>query len=86
MLGPAFGRTIFRKFYFWASGFFSQIFLAGFFFSFFFLGGGGEVPRKFLQENRRQNPPIFLEQKSSETFLPIGRAIKNNPSRLDIMS
>ena len=34
------------------------------------------MPRKILQENPRENPPNFIQQKSSNTFLQIGRGKK----------
>ena len=34
---------------------------------------GKKVPRKILQENPRQNPPNFIQQKSSNTFLQIAQ-------------
>ena len=65
-LGSGFGRTDFsRSFYFWAAGFFRgfsrRIFSPHF--------CGKKVPRKILQENPRKNPPKFIQQKSSDTFL-----------------
>ena len=40
-------------------------FVAGFFLLIFFVG---KVPRKILQENPRQNPPKFIQQKSPTHF------------------
>ena len=59
----------FADFYFWTAGFFRG-FCRRIFFSFLW----EKVPRKILQENPRQNPPKFIQQKSSDTFLQIGRA------------
>ena len=60
----------FADFYFWAAGFFRgfsrRIFCSSFLWE--------KVPRKILQENPRENPPKFIQQKSSDTFLQIGRA------------
>ena len=71
MLRPAFGRTDSSRifFFFRAAGFFSRIFSPDFFSSFLW----EKVPRKILQENPRENPPKFIQQKSSNTFLQIGR-------------
>ena len=48
---------------------FSRIFSPEFFSSFLW----EKVPRKILQENPRENPPNSIQQKSSNTFLQIGR-------------
>ena len=54
----------FADFYFWAAGFFRgfcrRIFSPHF--------CGEKVPRKILQENPRQNPPKFIQQKSPTHF------------------
>ena len=60
-----------RIFIFGPPDFFAD-FLAGFFLLIFV---GEKVPRKILQENPRENPPIFIQQKSSDTLLQNGRAI-----------
>ena len=60
---------IFADFYFWAAWFFrgfSRRIVSPHF-------CGKKVPRKILQENPRENPPRFIQQKSSNTFLQIGR-------------
>ena len=68
ILGSDCGRTDFsRIFIFGPPDFFSD-FLAGFFLLIFV----GKVPRKILQENPRENPPKFIQQKSSDTLLQIG--------------
>ena len=69
-LGPAFGRTDFSRIFIFEPpdffrGFSRRIFSPHFF--------GEKVPRKILQENPRENPPKFIQQKSSDTFLQIGR-------------
>ena len=48
-------------------------FFADFLVGFFLLIFVGKVPRKILQENPRENLPKFIQQKSSNTFLQIGR-------------
>ena len=53
----------FRGFLFWAAGFFAD-FVAGFVLLIFV----EKVPRKILQENPRQNPPKFIQQKSPTHF------------------
>ena len=68
-LGPAFGRTDFSRIFIFEPPDFFADFLAGFFLLIFV----GKVPRKILQENPRENPPNFKQQKSSNTFLQIGR-------------
>ena len=68
-LGPAFGRTDFSRIFIFEPPDFSADFLAGFFSSLLW----EKVPRKILQENFRENPPKFMQQKSSNTFLQIGR-------------
>ena len=70
-LGPAFGRTDFSRIFIFEPGIFSRIFSPDFFFLLIFVGK--KVPRKILQENPRQNPPKFLQQKSSNTFLQIAQ-------------
>ena len=59
----------FADFYFWVAGFFRgfsrRIFSPHFVWE--------KVPRKILQENPRENPPKFIQQKSSDTLLQIGR-------------
>ena len=66
----------FADFYFWAAGFFSRIFSPEFFSSFLW----EKVPRKILQENPRENPPNFIQQKSSDTCLQIGRGKRTQKS------
>ena len=61
-------NEFFADFYFRAAGFFRD-FLAGFFLLIFV----GKVPRKILQENPRESPPKFIQQKSSNTFLQIAQ-------------
>ena len=68
-LGPAFGRTDFSRIFIFEPPDFFADFLAGF----FLLILVGKVFRKILQENPRENPPNFIQQKSSNTFLQIGR-------------
>ena len=58
----------FADFYFWAAGFFRGFYRRIFFLLIFV----GKVPRKILQENPRENPPKFIQQKSSDTLLQIG--------------
>ena len=41
------------------------------------------MPRKILQENPRKNPPKFIQQKSSDTFLQNGRGNKYAARILD---
>ena len=67
LLGPAFGRTDFSRIFIFEPPDFFADFLAGFFSSFLW----EKVPRKILQENPRENPPKFIQQKSSNTFLQI---------------
>ena len=69
MLGPAFGRTDFSRIFIFGPPDFFADFLAGFFLLIFV----GKSARKILQENPRENPPKFIQQKSSNTFLQIGR-------------
>ena len=52
---------------------FSRIFSPDFFSSFLW----EKVPRKILQENPRENPPKFIQQKSSNTFLQIAQGKKS---------
>ena len=59
----------FADFYFWAAGFFRRFSLFGFFLLIFV----GKVPRKIHSENPRENPPKFIQQKSSNTFLQIAQ-------------
>ena len=54
----------FADFCFWAAGFFSRI-LSPIFSPHFC---GEKVPRKILQENPRQSPPNFIQQKSPTHF------------------
>ena len=69
MLGPAFGRTDFSRISIFGPPDFFADFLTGFFLLIFV----GKSARKILQENPRENPPKFIQQKSSNTFLQIGR-------------
>ena len=57
---------------------FSRIFSPDFFSSFL----GKKVPRKIHSENPRENPPKFIQQKSSDTFLQIGRGKFSRMQRL----
>ena len=68
LLGPAFGRMDFSRIFIFEPPDFFADFLAGFF-SFLW----EKVPRKILQENPRENPPKFIQQKSSNTFLQIAQ-------------
>ena len=72
ILGPAFGRTDFSRIFIFEPPDFFADFLAGFFLLIFV----GKVPRKILQENPRENPPKFIQQKSSNTFLQIAQGKK----------
>ena len=63
-LGSVFGRTDFSRILFFGPPFFFTDFVAGFFSSFLW----EKVPRKILQENPRQNPPKFIQQKSQTHF------------------
>ena len=67
-LGSDFGRTDFSRIFIFGPPDFFADFLAGFFLLIFV----GKVPRKILQENPRENPPKFIQQKSSDTLLQIG--------------
>ena len=67
-----FGRTDFSRIFIFEPPDFFADFLAGFFLLIFV----GKVPRKILQENPRENPPKCIQQKSSDTFLQIGRGRK----------
>ena len=69
ILGSGFGRTDFLRIFIFGPPDFFADFLAGFFLLIFV----GKVPRKILQENPRENPPKFIQQKSSDTFLQNGR-------------
>ena len=69
ILGSGFGRTNFRGFLFLGRRIFLRVFSPDFFSSFLW----EKVPRKILQENPRENPPKCIQQKSSDTFLRIGR-------------
>ena len=62
-------ERIFRGFLFLSRRIFSRIFSPDFFSSFLW----EKVPRKILQENPRENPPKFIQQKSSDTFLQIAQ-------------
>ena len=68
-LGPAFGRTDFSRIFIFGPPDFFVDFLAGFFLLIFV----GKSAQKNLQENPRENPPKFIQQKSCNTFLQIGR-------------
>ena len=68
ILGSDFGRTDFSRIFIFGPPDFFADFLAGFFLLIFV----GKVPRKILQENPRENPPKFIQQKSSDTLLQIG--------------
>ena len=57
-------NRFFADIYFWAAGFIIADFVTGFFSSFLW----GKVPRKILQENPRQTPPKFIQQKSPTHF------------------
>ena len=59
---------------------FSRIFSPDFFSSFLW----EKVPRKILQENPRENPPKFIQQKSSNTFLQIAQGNKRGMSVLGL--
>ena len=59
----------FRGFLFLSRRIFSRTFSPDFSSSFLW----EKVPRKILQENPRQNPPKFIQQKSSNTFLQIAQ-------------
>ena len=72
ILGPAFGRTDFSRIFIFEPPDFFADFLAGF----FLLILWEKVPRKILQENLRENPPKFIQQKSSNTFLQIAQGNK----------
>ena len=69
LLGSAFGRTDFSRIFIFEPPDFFADFLVGFFLLIYV----EKVPRKILQENLRENPPKFIQQKSSNTFLQIGR-------------
>ena len=69
LLGPAFGRTDFLRIFLFEPPDFFADFLAGFFLLIFV----GKEPRKIHSENPRENPPKFIQPKSSDTFLQIGR-------------
>ena len=62
--GRFLAERIFRGFLFLGRRIFSRIFAPDFFFSFLW----EKVPRKSLQENPRQNPPKFKQQKSPTHF------------------
>ena len=66
--GRVLAERIFRGFLFLGRRSFSRIFSPDFFSSFLW----EKVPRKILQENPRENPPKFIQQKSSDTLLQIG--------------
>ena len=68
-LGPAFGRMDFSRILFLSRRIFSRIFSPDFFSSFLW----EKVPRKILQENPRENPSKFIQQKSSNIFLQIAQ-------------
>ena len=68
-LGPAFGRTDFSRIFIFEPPDFFADFVAGFFLLIFV----GKSAQKILQENPRENPPEFIQQKFSDTFLQIGR-------------
>ena len=68
-LGRLSAERIFRGFSFLSRRIFSRIFSPDFFSSFLW----EKVPRKILQENPRENPPKFIQQKSSNTFLQIAQ-------------
>ena len=58
-------ERIFRDFYFWAAGFFCEFcrrIISPLF------CGERKIPQKILQENPRQNPPKFIQQKSPTHF------------------
>ena len=57
-------ERIFRGFLFLSRRIFSRIFSPDFFSSFLW----EKVPRKILQENPRENPPKFIQQKSPTHF------------------
>ena len=59
-----FGRTDFSRVVFFEPPDFVADFVAGFFLLIFV----GKVPRKILQENPRQYPPNFIQQKSPTIF------------------
>ena len=61
---------------------FSRIFSPDFFSSFLW----EKVPRKILQENPRKNPPKFIQQKSSDTFLQNGRGKNKHRESFAILS
>ena len=62
--GRVLAERIFRGFLFLGRRIFSRIFSPDFFSSFLW----EKVPRKILQENPRQNPPKFIQQKSPTHF------------------
>ena len=64
-----FGRTDFSRIFIFGPPDFFADFLADFFSSLLW----EKVPRKILQESPRKNPPNFIHQKSSDTFLQNGR-------------
>ena len=70
MLGSGFGRTDFPLIFIFGPPDFFADFLAGFFLLIFV---GKSDQKKILQENPRRNPPKFIQQKSSDTFLQNGR-------------
>ena len=65
----------FADFYFWAAGF-SRGFCPRIFPPHFC---GKKVPRKILQENPRQNPPKFIQQKSPTHFCRGAGPITSRP-------
>ena len=68
-LGPAFGRTDFSRIFVFEPPDFLADFLAGFFLLIFV----GKSAQKNPPGKPRENPPNFIQQKSSNTFLQIGR-------------
>ena len=69
-----------RIFIFEPPDFFAD-FVAGFFLLIFV----GKEPRKILQENPRENPPEFIQQKSSDTFLQIGRGKRLKKFKISLL-
>ena len=64
ILGSVSGRTDFSRIYIFGPPDFFADFVDGFFLLIFV----GKVHRKILQENPRQNPPKFIQQKSLTHF------------------